>query len=47
MGTFKELTLQSESPMHIHFDGEIYAGFGSEVDRISIKIFPAAVKVLV
>lgn len=47
MGTFKEMTLQSESPMHIHFDGEIYAGFGSEVNRISIEIFPAAVKVLV
>jgi len=47
MGQFKKLTLNAERPMPIHMDGEIIAGFGSNIRQISVEIFPGAIEVLV
>lgn len=46
LGSFRELTLSSERPIAIHADGEILAGFTSEVNQIEVKILPKALKVI-
>ena len=47
MGKFKEMKLQSERPLYIHIDGEIFAGFGTDVRQLSAKILPGALEVIV
>jgi len=47
MGKFQELKLQSERPLYIHIDGEIFAGFGTDVRQLSAKILPGALEVIV
>lgn len=46
MGRFQELKLTSERPMAIHTDGEILAGFTSEVTDFEVKILPGALKIV-
>ena len=46
LGQFRELTLESEKPNCIHIDGEVYAGFGSKVHNLSIKIIPEAIELI-
>lgn len=40
MGKFRELHLTSERPVMIHVDGEIFAGFNSNVIDLRLKILP-------
>lgn len=47
MGKFQEMKLQSERPLYIHIDGEIFAGFGTDVRQLSAKILPGALEVIV
>lgn len=47
MGKFRELRLTSERPITIHTDGEIFAGFHSDVTEIEVKIHPGALNVIV
>lgn len=47
MGTLKKLALKSDKPMYIHTDGEIYAGFGTDVREINLEIIPEALEVVV
>jgi diacylglycerol kinase family enzyme len=47
MGQVKVLTLESDRPLYIHTDGEIFAGFGTDVRDLSIKVLPAALEVIV
>jgi diacylglycerol kinase (ATP) len=47
MGQCKKLELRSEKPLVIHVDGEIYAGFGTDVRQLSIELLPAALEVMV
>jgi len=47
MGKFQELKLQSERPLYIHIDGEIFAGFGTDVRQLSAEILPSALEVIV
>jgi len=47
MGKFTRLDLQAESPLNIHVDGEIYAGFGMDLRQISVEIIPAAIELVV
>jgi YegS/Rv2252/BmrU family lipid kinase len=47
MGKFQELKLQSERPLYIHIDGEIFAGFGTDVRQLSAEILPGALEVIV
>jgi diacylglycerol kinase family enzyme len=47
MGQFRELKLRSEQPITIHLDGEVFAGFSSDIQEINVRILPGALKVLV
>jgi len=47
MGTFGQMQLQSDRPLFIHVDGEIYAGFGSDVRQLSVEIIPGALEIMV
>lgn len=42
MNRIKSLTIQSDIPLIIHTDGEIYAGFGSDVRQLRFEILPGA-----
>jgi diacylglycerol kinase family enzyme len=45
MGTLRELELQADAPLRIHIDGEIFAGFGSDVRELKTKIIPGALEI--
>ena len=47
MGKFKGMKLESERPLYIHIDGEIFAGFGTDVRQLSAEILPGALEVIV
>jgi diacylglycerol kinase family enzyme len=47
MGQFQKMEIQSNKPMYIHTDGEIFAGFGMDVRVLSAEIIPGAVEVVV
>lgn len=47
MGQFKKLELKSDSPLVIHVDGEIYAGFGTDIRQFSLELLPGAVEIMV
>ena len=44
---FKELSITSDRPLVIHTDGEIFAGFGTDVRELSVKILPEALEVII
>jgi YegS/Rv2252/BmrU family lipid kinase len=46
MGKFRELKLKSERPVMIHLDGEIFAGFNSDVTEVRIDILPDELRML-
>jgi diacylglycerol kinase family enzyme len=43
-GTFRSLELQSNRPLYVHTDGEIFAGFGSKTQKLEIQICPGALQ---
>jgi YegS/Rv2252/BmrU family lipid kinase len=45
MGTFRRLKLRADAPLRIHIDGEIFAGFGSDVRQLEVEIIPAAITI--
>jgi YegS/Rv2252/BmrU family lipid kinase len=45
MGTLRKLSLQADAPLRIHLDGEIFAGFGSDVREIKIEVIPDAIEI--
>lgn len=47
MGQFKQVQIQAGSPLYIHMDGEIYAGFGMDVRQLAVEIIPGALEVVV
>jgi len=47
LGRFKKLKLVSERPLAIHADGEILAGFTSELTELEVNILPGAFKIIV
>jgi len=47
LGQFRELRLTSERPITIHTDGEVFAGFSSDVQDIHVKILPGELKMIV
>jgi len=44
---FKELEIKSDRPLVIHTDGEIFAGFGTDVRELSVKVLPSALEIIV
>jgi diacylglycerol kinase (ATP) len=47
MGQCKKLELKSEKPLVIHVDGEVYAGFGTDIRQFSIELLPGALEIMV
>ena len=47
MGQFHRIQIDSDRPLTIHTDGEIYAGFGVNVHQVSLEILPEALEVMV
>jgi diacylglycerol kinase (ATP) len=45
-GQFKTLELESDRPLYIHTDGEIFAGFGVDVRRLSVELQPSALEIV-
>jgi YegS/Rv2252/BmrU family lipid kinase len=46
MGTCRRMTVTSQQPLYIHCDGEIYAGFGTDVRSLAIQIIPNSIHFL-
>jgi len=44
---FKKVKISSDRPLVIHTDGEIFAGFGTDVREISVEVLPAALEVII
>lgn len=47
LGRFKKLKLVSERPLAIHTDGEILAGFTSQLTELEVNVMPGAFKIIV
>jgi len=47
MGQFHRIQINSDRPLTIHTDGEIYAGFGVDVRQVGLEILPGALEVMV
>jgi YegS/Rv2252/BmrU family lipid kinase len=47
MGRCKWLELTSDRPVPIHIDGEVFAGFTSDVRKLRIEVLPGALQVIV
>ena len=46
LGECHNLRLTSERPVTIHTDGEIFAGFTSQVTQLSVEVLPGALQVI-
>jgi YegS/Rv2252/BmrU family lipid kinase len=46
MGTCQKFSLDSERPVYIHSDGEIYTSFGSNLHKVDFEILPGALNVV-
>lgn len=46
LNKFRELKIESDRPLVIHTDGEIFAGFGTDVHELSVKVIPSALKII-
>ena len=46
MGQCHHMTIQSDRPLYIHADGEIFAGFGVDERQLSIDIIPGAIELV-
>jgi len=45
-GDFNNIAIQSEQPLLIHTDGEIFAGYNGHTRRLSLKIHPGALRII-
>lgn len=45
MGQFQKMDIQSEKPLNIHIDGEIFADQNTDVRQISVEIHPGALEI--
>ena len=46
MGTCRRMTVVSKQPLHVHCDGEVFAGFGTDIRQLAIEIIPNAIRFL-
>jgi diacylglycerol kinase (ATP) len=46
MGTCHRMSVTSQQPLYVHCDGEIYAGFGTNVRKLTIQILPNSLRYL-
>jgi len=46
LGSFKKLRMQSDRPLYIHADGEVFTSFDADVRDISLEVLAGALKVV-
>jgi YegS/Rv2252/BmrU family lipid kinase len=46
MGNLCRMELRAESPLTVHVDGEIFAGFGMDVRQLTVEILPGALEII-
>jgi YegS/Rv2252/BmrU family lipid kinase len=46
IGRCRRLELKAERPVTIHVDGEIFAGFTSDVSQLTVEVLPSALQVI-
>jgi YegS/Rv2252/BmrU family lipid kinase len=46
MGSCRRMSVAADRPMYIHTDGEIYAGFGTDVRKVIFEVMPGVLKVV-
>jgi YegS/Rv2252/BmrU family lipid kinase len=46
LGTCRSLSLTSAKPVTVHTDGEIFAGFTSNVSQLTIEVLPKALRIV-
>jgi YegS/Rv2252/BmrU family lipid kinase len=46
IGKLCRMDLRAESPLTVHVDGEIFAGFGMDVRQLSVEILPGAIEII-
>ena len=46
MGSCKKMSVTADRAMYIHSDGEIYAGFGTDVRNVVFEVMPGALRVV-
>ncbi len=44
MGTCRHMSISGQGPLYVHCDGEVYAGFGTDIRRLVIQILPGAIQ---
>ncbi len=47
MGQVERMKFVSDQPLYIHMDGEIFAGFGTDVREMKLEIKPEAIEIIV
>jgi diacylglycerol kinase (ATP) len=45
-GKFRKMEIQSDRPLYIHADGEIFAGFGTNLHQLVLEVVPGAIEVV-
>jgi len=45
-GDFNKISIQSDQPLFIHLDGEVFSGFSSDVKNIKVKLHPHAIRII-
>jgi diacylglycerol kinase (ATP) len=45
MGQFRTMDIQSDQPLNIHIDGEIFADFSTDVRKVLVEILPGALEI--
>src|SRR3990170_3616874 len=46
LGSCRTMTVTTEKPVTVHTDGEIFAGFTSDVTRLTIEVLPQALRIV-
>lgn len=46
LGKCKTFQMQSDQPIYMHLDGEVYSGFGSTMRQVNFEILPGALQVV-
>jgi diacylglycerol kinase (ATP) len=46
MGTCRRMIVTSQQRLYVHCDGEIYAGFGTDIRKLTIQILPNSIRYL-
>jgi len=47
MGQFRTFEMEADRPLYIHVDGEVFAGFGTDIRKLKVEVLPNALEVVV